>query len=161
MIIDYTRYYGGLRDQLAAIADDYQRGLTFKQLSDKYRRYRHGPYSHYPTAQNVKYALERIGVVKIARRPLLSLEGSRIFAARDKEMLELARGGAKLKDIAKKFGISRARAGSIIQREKRRALTRQILDLQYESRWKHYKRRFQNLGRPIDMGGPRDVWIDE
>lgn len=61
-----------------------------------------------------------------------------------------ARSGWPIAEIARRGVISRAYVYEILATEKLRDERRMT---------QHYARR-RNIGRPIDLGGPRDEWID-
>lgn len=79
-----------------------------------------------------------------ARRQAL---GPNYFSDRQSRMVALRRSGLTLQAVAEQFGISRERVRQILAGHDRHDLAER----------RHLKRR---RGRPIDMGGPRGVWID-
>lgn len=66
------------------------------------------------------------------------------------EILTAVRSGVPVSDIAVKGKISRQYVYLILASEK----------LREEVSAKRFFEKRRNLGRPIDMGGPRDVWIE-
>ncbi len=63
---------------------------------------------------------------------------------RSAEIYQMRMFGAPLREVGLRFGISRERARQIVASEER-----------HRQKW---FRPWRNL-RPLDMGGPRDVWM--
>jgi hypothetical protein len=79
----------------------------------------------------------------LGRKPYKSM-----FPARDRKIYIDRLNKKSFKHIADKFNLSPARVSQIFREEEARERLRR-------------QRIFKRKGRPIDMGGPRDVWITE
>jgi hypothetical protein len=64
-------------------------------------------------------------------------------------------GGRTLADVGREFGLSGSRASGIVQVQQAVEDSRVALSAE---KWRRAGSR-QDLGRPVDMGGPRDVWL--
>jgi hypothetical protein len=60
--------------------------------------------------------------------------------------------GRILREIADAVGLSRGRVNQICEVQEKQ-------DMRHKRQWPRPWRAPRNLGRPIDMGGPRDVWL--
>jgi hypothetical protein len=110
---------------------------------------------------NVLYVLKRAGVYQqwAAGVPHPAK------LAREQEIERLREDGLTLQEIGERLGITRSRVQQIFEsaqlrrqivanRAAKRARSDQIIDQRLE-------RQRHNLGRPIDMGGPRDQWLEK
>lgn len=78
------------------------------------------------------------------------------------DALAMARAGSRIVDIARFFGTYHENARAILQRARkneRRALARERSAIERE-RLEALPPPSQPKGRPIDMGGSRDVWLE-
>lgn len=76
------------------------------------------------------------------------------FRARNEWIYRQRLGGRTLRDIASMLDMTRSAIDVICKKQAE-------IDLRRKEKWPRPKpwRAQRNLGRPIDMGGPRDVWL--
>jgi hypothetical protein len=141
-----SQYDGYLKPYLAQIVADYQAGTSLGEIADRLGRNRVLSWCGLPpSTTSIGYVLNRAGV------KLDQLE--RLHRARMTEMVKLRNDGRTLMEIGKVYGLTRERVRQIIEKAER-----------IKARAKYVARPFinelPNNGRVIDMGGPRDVWIE-
>jgi hypothetical protein len=69
---------------------------------------------------------------------------------------QAVRSGRTSRDVAAEFGLSRSRVSQIASVQDRVEAAR--LEVERNRVWARVAAR-RELGRPVDMGGPRDVWL--
>lgn len=121
------------RRQWEAADEERRRRLTVFEARAAMRR------RHPPSEKARQVAQQR-------KEPLGILQRSISSKLRTTLIMQARINGKTLKAIGEEWGISGSRVHDIIAQEKYRA-----------ERWLPPKR---NLGRPIDMGGPRDQWLE-
>jgi transposase len=172
-MIDLDSYNGTLQPWIKQILALYNRGHSPRQIADEmwpvwrdaFKAY-HG-FEYCPNENNIRYALVRIGAMDT--NPVVS------FVYRSEQVVMLHRRGMTFEEIATHFGIRKEHVPilykngmqSLGEKEHRRILwerngqiIEQWLQEKADQKADNKYQRQKNKGRPIDMGGPRDVWIE-
>ncbi len=108
----------------------------------------------------IVYVLKRVGEWQEPAPPGV------VAHQREEKVLQLRADGLTFEEIGKRVGVGKARVGQILhhaqrrleakaERDARRARTDRLIEAMFAP-----KVPPRILGRPIDMGGPRDVWIE-
>jgi hypothetical protein len=139
------RYGGFLLPWAEQIIADYQRGDEPAEIARRLQPAiaRKWPKSPYLTSSNIVYLLRREEVYPRTEPPDL--------AARQKEIRRMREQGLTLNAIGQKFNLTRERVRQLLIAEEKK----------WEWAAKRVLPRRRSIGRPLDMGGPRDQWLEQ
>ena len=151
---DPTRYTGSLAPWIAEIVTWHQQGMRRFEIADRLlalvrARYPKTRWIHEAT---VTYALDRVGVINLG---LLTFATQQHAA----QVLILRRQGLSLAQIGGQLGRSRERVRQLLQlalKHEQVTARRDRWQVRELDAWLG-----PNKGRPLDMGGPRDRWLEQ
>lgn len=156
-LAQWDNYEGYLKPWLHKIVVAYCRGDKPTGIA---RQLRSSVAKVYPeaapliSAQHVNHVLRSVGLLGERRIPMPRLPAQKY--ARQEEVWKLREDGLTFKEIGQQLGVSKQRAQQIWMGAQRR---HELAAKRASEKKRDAARR--NLGRPIDMGGPRDVWIEQ
>lgn len=167
MGIRLSKYTGYLKPWRKAIVEMYLRGLTPSKIKaeilPELMECGANPWGITPSTQMIEYVLRRVGAMPLrSGEPVeLSPTGPELYA------VALHDQGFTFAEIGRRLGCSRGAARMLIvkyQNKENRKARREHHDRRIEQFLAEQTERVRveptNRGRPIDMGGPRDVWIE-
>lgn len=172
-MIDESAYNGTLKPFLPDILALHARGASPWEIYaalrprfiEHYRKHYHSSYGPPGGDNTIRYILRRVGALPQYGD---SLVNDRRAVERREHAAKLRREGLSFDEIGQQLGgLSRERVRQILIQQERvekraakRARSERITEewlAEYHSR-EHARRT--NKGRPLDMGGPRDQWLE-
>lgn len=163
---DPERYNGWLRDWKGEILYRYIMKQPPETIVDALRKRVEAQEHQYVTTTSIRYALRAMGVtVETTKTKTAAVTAAKLdYTARNTEIVKLRAQGLTFEAIGKRFKLSRERIRQIIDKHARQALKK----AQAVAWWERVHATAQwgplpppGKGRPLDMGGPRGVWIED
>jgi hypothetical protein len=158
-------YEGYLKPYLDRIVTGHQQGLSMAKIAhslgliaDNYDHYRKQYFKDYPSHASIRYVLVRLGVMTLPEPPPIKWYNKWEHADR---MLAMLREGLSLAQIVEQVGGDVTWARRMIRAAEWRE-RHIVVAVPAQRRWL-IAEAFDDQptkGRPLDMGGPRDTWIE-
>jgi hypothetical protein len=151
--VDLDRYQGYLRPHLEKIIAAYEGGDSLVTIANRLGLIPSawGGTDYYPTSSNLLYALRRVGYPVPPPKP-----AGPSWAERLRRAAVLRDEGKTMRQIGVELGVSGERARQILGQAER--LGRHAIRGAH-NRAIQRAASLRGPGRPVDLGGPRDVWL--